>query len=178
MPVPRWVHPANKVALLGDSCHPTLPYLSQGRFPPELVKPRFDFCPSGAGVLMQKTKRCGCSIRGRCLPVSGPAPALHCRRCLVGLRIHPQASGQYHPGKVEGASRIASYRGWTVSTSPRYGNGSGQRIQPAVLGICQSQRMALRPRCRSRRVICSLGHGIFRSRKSSYGRTTQSAWVP
>ncbi|EXJ85750.1 hypothetical protein A1O1_06118 [Capronia coronata CBS 617.96] len=30
MPVPSWVHSASKVALLGDSCHPTLPYLSQG----------------------------------------------------------------------------------------------------------------------------------------------------
>lgn len=26
----RWVHPDGKVALLGDSCHPMLPYLAQG----------------------------------------------------------------------------------------------------------------------------------------------------
>lgn len=26
----RWVHPSGKVALLGDSCHPMLPYLAQG----------------------------------------------------------------------------------------------------------------------------------------------------
>ena len=26
----RWVHPSNKVVLLGDSCHPMLPYLAQG----------------------------------------------------------------------------------------------------------------------------------------------------
>ena len=26
----RWVHPAGKVVLLGDSCHPMLPYLAQG----------------------------------------------------------------------------------------------------------------------------------------------------
>ncbi|KFA53358.1 hypothetical protein S40293_06671 [Stachybotrys chartarum IBT 40293] len=28
--LPRWVHPAGKVALLGDACHPMLPYLAQG----------------------------------------------------------------------------------------------------------------------------------------------------
>ena len=27
---PQWVHPSGKVALLGDACHPTLPYLAQG----------------------------------------------------------------------------------------------------------------------------------------------------
>ncbi|KAJ7648878.1 hypothetical protein B0H17DRAFT_1271478 [Mycena rosella] len=26
----RWVHPAGRVALLGDSCHPMMPYLAQG----------------------------------------------------------------------------------------------------------------------------------------------------
>ncbi|KAI6081827.1 hypothetical protein F4821DRAFT_17540 [Hypoxylon rubiginosum] len=26
----RWVHPSGKVVLLGDSCHPMLPYLAQG----------------------------------------------------------------------------------------------------------------------------------------------------
>lgn len=26
----RWVHPSGKVALLGDSCHPLIPYLAQG----------------------------------------------------------------------------------------------------------------------------------------------------
>ena len=26
----RWVHPSGKVALLGDSCHPMMPYLAQG----------------------------------------------------------------------------------------------------------------------------------------------------
>ena len=29
-PLQRWVHPAGKVILLGDSCHPMLPYLAQG----------------------------------------------------------------------------------------------------------------------------------------------------
>lgn len=29
-PLHRWVHPSNKVVLLGDSCHPMLPYLAQG----------------------------------------------------------------------------------------------------------------------------------------------------
>ncbi|CAK7212452.1 hypothetical protein SEUCBS140593_001508 [Sporothrix eucalyptigena] len=28
--LPRWVHPSGKVVLLGDSCHPMLPYLAQG----------------------------------------------------------------------------------------------------------------------------------------------------
>ena len=28
--LPRWAHPAGRAALLGDSCHPMLPYLAQG----------------------------------------------------------------------------------------------------------------------------------------------------
>ncbi|EIN04497.1 FAD/NAD(P)-binding domain-containing protein [Punctularia strigosozonata HHB-11173 SS5] len=29
-PLPTWVHPSGRVALLGDSCHPMLPYRAQG----------------------------------------------------------------------------------------------------------------------------------------------------
>jgi salicylate hydroxylase len=29
-PLKRWVHPGGKVVLLGDACHPMLPYLAQG----------------------------------------------------------------------------------------------------------------------------------------------------
>jgi salicylate hydroxylase len=29
-PLSHWVHPSNRVTLLGDSCHPMLPYLAQG----------------------------------------------------------------------------------------------------------------------------------------------------
>ncbi|KIK62582.1 hypothetical protein GYMLUDRAFT_164764 [Collybiopsis luxurians FD-317 M1] len=29
-PLKRWVHPSGKVALLGDACHPMMPYLAQG----------------------------------------------------------------------------------------------------------------------------------------------------
>jgi salicylate hydroxylase len=29
-PLSRWVHPSGKTVLLGDSCHPMLPYLAQG----------------------------------------------------------------------------------------------------------------------------------------------------
>lgn len=29
-PLKHWIHPSNKVILLGDSCHPMLPYLAQG----------------------------------------------------------------------------------------------------------------------------------------------------
>ncbi|KAE9389315.1 FAD/NAD(P)-binding domain-containing protein [Gymnopus androsaceus JB14] len=29
-PLRRWVHPSGKVALLGDACHPMMPYLAQG----------------------------------------------------------------------------------------------------------------------------------------------------
>jgi salicylate hydroxylase len=29
-PLKTWVHPSEKVVLLGDSCHPMLPYLAQG----------------------------------------------------------------------------------------------------------------------------------------------------
>ncbi|KAF2174407.1 FAD/NAD(P)-binding domain-containing protein [Zopfia rhizophila CBS 207.26] len=29
-PLQRWVHPAGKVVLLGDACHPMMPYLAQG----------------------------------------------------------------------------------------------------------------------------------------------------
>jgi salicylate hydroxylase len=29
-PLQRWVHPSGKVALLGDACHPMMPYMAQG----------------------------------------------------------------------------------------------------------------------------------------------------
>ncbi|GME33298.1 hypothetical protein T310_1599 [Neofusicoccum parvum] len=29
-PLERWVHPSGKVALLGDACHPMMPYMAQG----------------------------------------------------------------------------------------------------------------------------------------------------
>ncbi|KAI0318888.1 FAD/NAD(P)-binding domain-containing protein [Amylostereum chailletii] len=29
-PVPQWIHPESKVALMGDACHPMLPYRAQG----------------------------------------------------------------------------------------------------------------------------------------------------
>ena len=29
-PLKRWVHPSGKIALLGDACHPMMPYLAQG----------------------------------------------------------------------------------------------------------------------------------------------------
>lgn len=29
-PLPRWVHPSGKAALLGDACHPMMPYMAQG----------------------------------------------------------------------------------------------------------------------------------------------------
>jgi hypothetical protein len=30
LPLPTWVHPNGRIALLGDACHPMLPYRAQG----------------------------------------------------------------------------------------------------------------------------------------------------